>query len=75
LRILLGSIQVLNNQSFIDAIRLILVLCGGLLLVLGEFGIILNGNKNIKRNIVVWILGASLIIFAILSIRPSPLFI
>lgn len=63
----IGAIQILDNQNFNDAFRLILVLCGGLMLVLGGFGIILSGSKRLKRSVVVWFMGTALILIASIS--------
>lgn len=60
----IGSIQILSNQSFYEAMKLIIVLSGSLLIVLGGFGIVLTGSKNIKRSITVWILGILMIVIA-----------
>lgn len=65
----IGSVQILSNQSFMDAARLILILGGSLLLVLGGFGIILNGNKELKRSVIVWVLGILIITISLLSIK------
>ncbi len=63
----IGAIQIISNQTFNDAFRLILVLCGGLMLVLGGFGIILSGIKYIQRSIAMWLMGISVVLIALLS--------
>jgi len=61
----IGSIQIAAN-SYGNAARLIITLCGGLLLALGGFGIILNGRKGINRTLLVITLGIIMIVFAML---------
>lgn len=61
----IASVQILTKTSFKEAFELILELGGVLIIVMGSFGIILNGNKYIKRSIVVFIMGIICIALAI----------
>lgn len=63
----IGAIQISSHQTFNDALRLILVLCGGLMLVLGGFGIILNGMDYIRRSIVMWLMGISVVFIVLMT--------
>lgn len=54
---IIASVQLLTKASFQEAFVLILELGGVLIIVLSGFGIILNGNKYIKRNIVAFLMG------------------
>ena len=54
---IIASIQILIKSDFQETFQLILELGGMLMLVLSSFGIILNGNRYIKRSIVVFIMG------------------
>jgi len=62
---IIASVQILTKSNFQDAFQLILELGGMIMLVLSSFGIILNGNKNIKRSIVVFTMGIITILLAL----------
>ena len=62
---IIASVQILTKSNFQDAFQLILELGGMIMLVLSSFGIILNGNKYIKRSIVVFIMGIITILLAL----------
>jgi hypothetical protein len=62
---IIASVQILTKCNFRDAFQLILELGGMLMLVLSSFGIILNGNRYIKRSSVVFTMGIIIIFFAL----------
>ncbi|MBK5241698.1 hypothetical protein [Clostridium sp.] len=61
---IIASVQILIKSNFQDAFLLILELGGMIMLVLSSFGIILNGNRYIKRSIVIFIMGITCIVLA-----------
>lgn len=59
----IGSIQIINNQSFENAQSLIIVLFSALLSLFGAFGLILHGfNKRTLPNILAFVIGITFII-------------
>jgi tetratricopeptide (TPR) repeat protein len=62
---IIASVQLLTKASFQEAFKLILELGGMNIIVLSSFGIILHGNKYIKRSIVVFIMGITCIIVSL----------
>ena len=61
----IGSIQIVNNQTFIDAIQLILIFSASLLCSFGGFGIIINGATKNYRSYVIFFLGLIMIVFVV----------
>jgi tetratricopeptide (TPR) repeat protein len=58
----IGSIQIINNQTFESAMNLIIVLFAALLSVFSAFGFMLNGlKKNSIPNVIVFVIGVTLI--------------
>ncbi|CBH20519.1 membrane protein of unknown function [Acetoanaerobium sticklandii] len=61
----IGSIQIANGQDVRDAARLIVVLAGSLLIVLGGFGTILHGKNRFMSNLFTGIMGIVMIILGL----------
>ena len=68
---IIASVQILTKLSFQEAFQLILELGGMLMLVLSSFGIILNNNKHIKSNVVVFLMGIITIALALIMNKLS----
>ena len=61
----IASVQLLTNQSFEDAVKLIVVLGGVQMLVIGSFSIILSGKKGLNRSIIVFIMALVTIVVGV----------
>lgn len=61
----IASVQILGAQSVEDALKLIVVLGGVQMLVIGSFSLILSGKNGIKRSIIVFVMALITIIFGI----------
>lgn len=59
----IGSIQIVNKQTFDQASSLIIVLFGALIAVFGGFGFVLHGwNKKSVPSLIVFVLGALIVL-------------
>lgn len=61
----IGSISIADGQSFHEAARLILTLCGGLLIVFSGFGFIIGNSEKLKSQILVGLMGLLVIYFSL----------
>jgi len=61
----IGSINIISGQSFQEAARLILTLCGGLLIVFSGFGLLIGNSEKLKSRIFIGLMGLAVVYFSL----------